>query len=116
MCCLYSLHTHLHSLVFEGHGTQDGSLTCSGIRALPLVGKVPGCLQPEKGSVPEAVLLLQCARSPFTVRELTCAETTNSSYGLRISLLAASQGLSLLLVGDSWGNPSLRGGGYSVFQ
>jgi hypothetical protein len=30
MCCLCSLHAHLHSLVSEGHGTQDGSLTRSG--------------------------------------------------------------------------------------
>ena len=51
--------THLHSLVSEGSGTQDGyetqdgSLRFSG-RALPggvdtspLVGKVSGCLEPE---------------------------------------------------------------------
>jgi hypothetical protein len=29
MCCLCSLHAYLHSLVSEGHGTQDGSLICS---------------------------------------------------------------------------------------
>ena len=40
----------------------------------PLSGKVPRCLEPEMGSVPEAVLLLQSARSPFAVRELTCAD------------------------------------------
>ena len=28
-CCLCSLHAHLQRLVSEGHGTQDGSLTCS---------------------------------------------------------------------------------------
>ena len=33
----------------------------------PLVGKVPGCLQPKIGPVPEAVLLLQSACSPSTV-------------------------------------------------
>ena len=49
------------------------------VRALPadtspLVGKVPGCLEPEKGSVPEAVLLLQSACSPFTIHELTSAD------------------------------------------
>ena len=49
----------------------------------PLAGKLPGCLEPEKGSVletvlllpgPEAVLLLQSARSLFAVHELTCAD------------------------------------------
>jgi hypothetical protein len=49
----------------------------------PLAGKVPRCLEPDMGSVPEAVLLLpvpeavlllQSACSPFAVRELTCAD------------------------------------------
>ena len=49
----------------------------------PLTGKVPGCLEPETGSVPEAVLLLpvpeavsllQSTCSPFAVRELTCTD------------------------------------------
>ena len=39
-----------------------------------LVGKVPGCLGPEMGSVPEAVLLLQSACSPFAGHKLTCAD------------------------------------------
>jgi hypothetical protein len=34
----------------------------------PLVGKVPRCLEPETGSVPEAVLLLQSARLPSAPR------------------------------------------------
>ena len=34
LCCFCSPHSHLHRLVSEGPGTQDGSLTCSG-RALP---------------------------------------------------------------------------------
>ena len=41
MCCLSSLHDHLHRLVSEGRGTQDGSLTCSGSQSplmqLPLL-------------------------------------------------------------------------------
>jgi hypothetical protein len=39
MCCLCSLHAHLHRLVSEGHGTQDGSLTCSGGQSPP--GQIP---------------------------------------------------------------------------
>ena len=64
LCCFCSLLSHLHRLrlVSEGPGTQDGSLTCTE-RAIPgntspLVGKLPGCLEPEMGSVLEAVLLL----------------------------------------------------------
>ena len=30
LCCFRSPHSHLHRLVFEGPGLQDGSLTCSG--------------------------------------------------------------------------------------
>jgi hypothetical protein len=58
-CCP---HSHLHRLVSEGSGNQDGSPRCSS-KALPgradnspLAGKVPGCLEPEMGSVSEAVL------------------------------------------------------------
>ena len=49
----------------------------------PLVGKLPQCLKPEMGSVPEAVSLLPVpeavllqpsATLPFTVRELTCVD------------------------------------------
>jgi hypothetical protein len=40
----------------------------------PLVGKVPGCLEPETGSVPEAVSLLQSACSPLAVCTLTWAD------------------------------------------
>ena len=40
----------------------------------PLVGKLPQCLKPEMGSVPEALSLLQSACSPFAVCELTCSE------------------------------------------
>ena len=35
MYCLCSLHTHLHRLVFDRPGTQDGSLTCSGSQSPP---------------------------------------------------------------------------------
>ena len=56
------VHTHLHRLVLEGSGNQDGSPRCSS-QALPgradtssLAGKVPRCLEHEMGSVSEAVL------------------------------------------------------------
>jgi hypothetical protein len=39
MCCLCSLHAHLHRLVSEGQGTQDGSLACSGGQSPP--GQTP---------------------------------------------------------------------------
>jgi hypothetical protein len=35
MCCLCSLLSHLHRLISEGPGTQDGSLTCSGSQSPP---------------------------------------------------------------------------------
>ena len=56
-------HSHLHRLVPEGSGNQDASPRCSGkalpgmVDTTPLAGKVPGCLEPETGPVPEAVLL-----------------------------------------------------------
>ena len=60
---------HLCRLVFEGSGNQDGSPRCSG-RTLPgredtspLAGKVPGYLEPQMVSVPEAVLLLPVRES-----------------------------------------------------
>ena len=43
ICCLYNLQAHLHRLVSEEHGTQDGSLT-SRVDTSPLVGKMPRCL------------------------------------------------------------------------
>ena len=39
MCCLCSLHGHLHRLVSKGQETQDGSLTCSGSQSPP--GQTP---------------------------------------------------------------------------
>ena len=50
-----SPHSHLHRLVSEGSGNQDGSPRCSGKALLgradtfPLAGKVPGCLEPKRG-------------------------------------------------------------------
>jgi hypothetical protein len=64
LCSFCSLHSHLSRLVSEGYGTQDGSPRCSsralpgGVDTSPLTGKVPGCLEPKTGFVPEAVLLL----------------------------------------------------------
>jgi hypothetical protein len=62
LCSFCSLYSHLRRLVTEGSGIQDASSTCSG-RALPadtslLAEKVPGCLEPEMGSVPEDVSLV----------------------------------------------------------
>jgi hypothetical protein len=57
-----SPHSHLHRVGSEGSGSQDGSPRCSGKALLgrvdtsPLAGRVPGCLEPETGSVSEAVL------------------------------------------------------------
>jgi hypothetical protein len=57
-----SPHSHLHRLVSEGSGNQDGSPRCSSkplqgrVDTSPLAGKVPGCLEPEMRSVSDAVL------------------------------------------------------------
>ena len=57
-----SSHSHLHRLVSEGSGNQDISTRSSGKALLgrvdtsPLARKVPGCLEPKKGFVSEAVL------------------------------------------------------------
>ena len=57
-----SPHSQLHRLVLEGSGKQDVSLRCPnkvllcGEDTSQLVGKVPGCLEPETGSASEAVL------------------------------------------------------------
>ena len=50
----------------------------------PLVGKVPGCLQPKIGPVPEAVLLLQSACSPSTVCKLICTDWSQMDPGDKI--------------------------------
>ena len=61
LCSSCSWHSHLHRLVSEGSGNKDGSPRCSS-KFLPvrtdnsfLVGKVPGCLEPERGPAPEAL-------------------------------------------------------------
>ena len=57
-----SPHSHLCRLVLAGFKNQDGSCRCSGKALLggvdtsPLAGKVPRCLEPQMGSVSEAVL------------------------------------------------------------
>ena len=61
---LCSPHSHLHRLVSEGSGNQDGYPWCSGkslpgrADTSPLAGKVPKCLKPEKGAASEALWLL----------------------------------------------------------
>jgi hypothetical protein len=65
MCCLHSPRADLCRLVSKGAWTQDGSLTCSGThsptRQTPLLwqGRCPDVWSPRRGSVPEAVSLLQ---------------------------------------------------------
>jgi hypothetical protein len=51
----------------------------------PLAGNVPGCLEPEMGSIPEAVLLLQSFSSPFSVCELTCTECSLRNPGPKMA-------------------------------
>ena len=64
LCSFYSRHSHLHSLVSERIWSRDGSPRCSRkvlpgrADSYPLVGKVPGCLEPEKGFASEALWLL----------------------------------------------------------
>jgi hypothetical protein len=66
----------------------------------PLAGKLPGCLEPKSGSVPEAVLLLpvpeavsllQSASSPFPVHQLTCADWSLRHLGHKMASLPASK-------------------------
>jgi hypothetical protein len=63
LCSFCSSHSHLHNLVSERFRIRDGSPSCSckalpgGMDTSPLSGKVPGCLEPETGSAPEAVWL-----------------------------------------------------------
>jgi hypothetical protein len=64
LCSFCSPHSHLGQVVSAGSGNQDGSPTCcgkallSGADICPLAGKVPGCLEPKTGPVPEALCLL----------------------------------------------------------
>jgi hypothetical protein len=64
LCSFCSPHSHLRRLVSEGTRTKDGFPRCSsralpgGVDTSPLSGKVPRCLDPEMGSVPEAVSIL----------------------------------------------------------
>ena len=59
LCSFSSRHSDLHSLVSERSQTRDGSP--GGADTSPMAGMVPGCLEPETGSSPEAVWLL-CER------------------------------------------------------
>jgi hypothetical protein len=81
-----SLHSE-HRLVSEGPKTQDGSLTCSGGQSPPgrppllWRGRCPDVCSLKQGSVPEAVLLLQSARSPSVVCKLICADWSQRNPG-----------------------------------
>ena len=91
MCCLCSLHVHTHRLVSKGPGTQDVSLTFSGSQSPPgrphifWQGKVPICLEPKTGSVPESVSLLQSASSPSAVCEQTCTGWSQRDQGHKMA-------------------------------
>ena len=72
LCCFCSLHFHLCRLVTEGSRTQDGAPRFSMAKPsqaghTPLLwrGKVPGYLEPETGSVPEAVSLLSVPEAVY---------------------------------------------------
>ena len=51
----------------------------------PLAEKVTGCLEPETGSVPEAVSLLQTAHSPSTFCEVTWADWSPRDPGSKMA-------------------------------
>ena len=69
LCSFCSPHSHLHRLVSERSRTRDGSPRCSskalpgGVDTSPLAGKVPGYLEPETGSAPDAVSLLSVSEA-----------------------------------------------------
>ena len=76
-----SPHSHLHRLDSEGSRNQDGSPRCSSkafpgwADTSPLAGKVPGRLEPEKGSASEALwLCLSQKLLASIVHTLTCAD------------------------------------------
>jgi hypothetical protein len=71
----------------------------------PLMGKVPRCLEAETRSfaeavlllpVPEVVLLLQSACSPFAVHELTCADWSLRNSGPKMAPSPAPKEPSLV--------------------
>ena len=55
----------------------------------PLVGKLPVCLDPKTGPVPEAVLLLKSTHSPSAGQELTCADWSLRDPGYKMALSPA---------------------------
>jgi hypothetical protein len=73
--------SHLHRLLSEGSGNQDGSPRCSG-KALPgkadtspLARKVPRCLEPETGSAQKLCgFCLSQKLLTSVVHTLTCTE------------------------------------------
>ena len=78
MYCLCSLQAHLHRLISEGCGTKISPAlavrTLPGQTPLLWQGRCPDVWSPKRGSVLEAVLLLQSSCSPFAVFELTCID------------------------------------------
>jgi hypothetical protein len=64
LCSFCNIHSHWHRLVTVGSGTQDASPRCSSkADTSPLTGKLPGYLEHETGSVPEALLILPVPES-----------------------------------------------------
>ena len=92
-----SPHSHLHRLVSEGSGNQDDSPRCS-CKALlgradtyPLAGRVPGCLEPEKGAASEALWLppvpeaVSFCSPHFHLCRLVSVESQNQDVSRRCS-------------------------------
>jgi hypothetical protein len=87
-----SLHSHLHRLVSEVSGNQDGSPRCSckalpgRVDTYPLARNVPGCLEPEKGTGSEALWLLPVLESVsfccphYHLCRLLSAESWNQDF------------------------------------
>ena len=93
MCCLCSLHAHLHRLVSEGCGTQDDSLICSGYQSPPGLtlllwrGRCLDVWSPKQGLFQKAVSLLQSTCWPLAVCKLTCADWSLTDPGPKIAPL-----------------------------
>jgi hypothetical protein len=86
MCCLCRLHNHLHRLVSEGCGTQDGSLTCSGGQSPP--GQTPLLYRRRYPDVwsPKRVMSQKLCRfcNLLAVGELTCTDWSLRDPGPKI--------------------------------
>jgi hypothetical protein len=94
LCSFCSSHSHLCRLVLAWSRNQDGSPTFwgkalpGGVDTYPLAGKVPGWLEPETCSAPEALWLLPVPEavsfcSPHSpLSRVVLVESRNPSSGL----------------------------------